>query len=127
MIYVSEGCSISIRVSRLWFRLQPVPFKRINSIAISHSRSNSGSDGIFSRDNHGWNGYLAIKLATIGSIPAGSTLGLPPSGLASGRIGRPMLARCRVSDIVKDCGVGGCRYLSLIHISEPTRLGMISY
>jgi hypothetical protein len=54
MIYVSEGCSISIRVSRLWFRLQPVPFKRINSIAISHSRSNSGSDGIFSRDSRLW-------------------------------------------------------------------------
>ena len=65
MIYVSEGCSISIRVSRLWFRLQPVPFKRINSIAISHSRSNSGSDGIFSRDS-GRSRALPKKMACNG-------------------------------------------------------------
>ena len=34
-------------VSRLWFRLQPVLFKRINSIAILADDSNSGSDGNF--------------------------------------------------------------------------------
>ena len=47
------GFLISIRGRRLWFRSHRVSLKRINFDSNSCGRSNSGSDGILSRDKRG--------------------------------------------------------------------------
>src|SRR5450756_2006752 len=65
------------------------------------------------------------QLAGEGALPLGATAGEPElldeeSGQAGGVIEREAV-------LVRNVGIGHKGELSLIHISEPTRLGMISY